>query len=80
MNPTNNLTSGTAGGRELAQAAAWIQRLPAAMRRLTAALAAYRQRTREFDDLHKLSDRELWDLGLSRSDFTAIEKGVYRRP
>ena len=40
---------------------------------------ARRRRARELDDLYRLSDRELMDLGLSRSDFPAIERGIYRR-
>jgi len=42
-------------------------------------LAVRRRRAREIRELHGLSDRELQDLGLSRADFDAIEKGVYRR-
>jgi uncharacterized protein YjiS (DUF1127 family) len=35
--------------------------------------------TRGLEDLYRMTDRELWDLGLSRSDFPAIEDGTYRR-
>jgi uncharacterized protein YjiS (DUF1127 family) len=38
-----------------------------------------RTRARELRELYRCSDRELWDIGLSRSDFLAIEKGTYSR-
>ncbi len=44
-----------------------------------AALAAARRRARELQDLAMFTDRDLWDVGLSRSDLMAIEKGIYRR-
>ncbi len=47
--------------------------------RQVSALQARRQRARELHDLAMFSDRDLWDVGLSRSDLMAIEKGVYRR-
>lgn len=47
--------------------------------RTVAAVQAKRQRARELHDLAMFSDRDLWDVGLSRSDLMAIEKGVYRR-
>ena len=45
-------------------------------------LAAFAERLRhaqEMADLAKYSDRELWDLGLSRSDLMAVERGIYTR-
>ncbi len=36
-------------------------------------------RAREMRELNRCSDRELWDMGLSRSDLLSIEAGVYRR-
>jgi uncharacterized protein YjiS (DUF1127 family) len=30
-------------------------------------------------ELYRLGDRELWDLGLSRSDLLRIENGSYSR-
>jgi uncharacterized protein YjiS (DUF1127 family) len=38
-----------------------------------------RAQARELEDLYRFSDRELWDIGLSRSDFLSIEQGTYRR-
>ncbi len=48
-------------------------------RRVSMFLKQRRTRARELRELHRFSDRELWDLGLSRSDIHAIENGVYRR-
>ena len=47
--------------------------------RLGSAWAARRKRARELRDLYRFSDRELWDVGLSRSDLPAIADGTYRR-
>ena len=38
-----------------------------------------RRRAREIRDLMGFTDRDLWDVGLSRSDLIALEKGCYRR-
>lgn len=38
-----------------------------------------RQRAREIRELARFTDRDLWDVGLSRSDLMALEKGNYRR-
>jgi uncharacterized protein YjiS (DUF1127 family) len=46
---------------------------------LLARLEQRRARARELRELYRCSDRELWDIGLSRSDFLAIEKGTYSR-
>jgi uncharacterized protein YjiS (DUF1127 family) len=40
---------------------------------------ARRTAHREMQELYGFSDRELWDVGLSRSDIMAIEKGTYRK-
>jgi uncharacterized protein YjiS (DUF1127 family) len=40
---------------------------------------ARRRRSRELNELFAFDERELRDLGLSRSDFVAIENGTYRR-
>lgn len=47
--------------------------------RRLAAIAARHRHAREMADLAKFSDRELWDLGLSRSDLMSVERGLYRR-
>ena len=41
--------------------------------------AAQRRRRRDAAVLLSFSDRELWDLGLSRSDIPRIVDGTYRR-
>jgi uncharacterized protein YjiS (DUF1127 family) len=46
---------------------------------MTAFWAARRHGARQAEVLHAFSDRELWDLGLSRSDIPGIIKGTYRR-
>jgi uncharacterized protein YjiS (DUF1127 family) len=47
--------------------------------RLVASVAAKRARNREMRALYRLGDRELWDLGLSRSDLLRVENGSYHR-
>jgi uncharacterized protein YjiS (DUF1127 family) len=49
------------------------------LRAVGAFFVAHRQRTRQLQELHRFSDRELWDVGLSRSDISAIESRNYRR-
>jgi uncharacterized protein YjiS (DUF1127 family) len=39
----------------------------------------HRRREREAQALRALSDRDLWDLGLSRSDLPRVLDGTYRR-
>ncbi len=40
---------------------------------------ARRRRARELNELFAFDERELRDLGLSRSDFMSIENGTYHR-
>lgn len=47
--------------------------------RRLAAFSQRRRHAREMADLATYSDRELWDLGLSRSDLMSVERGTYRR-
>jgi uncharacterized protein YjiS (DUF1127 family) len=51
----------------------------ALLRRVADAWHARRQHARELDELYRFTDRDLADLGLSKSDLPAIEKGTYRR-
>jgi hypothetical protein len=60
-------------------AGTWLLQLSAWMHHLPGALSARRTRARELRELYNCSDRELWDMGLSRSDFLAIEDGIYKR-
>jgi uncharacterized protein YjiS (DUF1127 family) len=57
----------------------WPSRLLAILVRLGTSWLARRKRAREFQVLQTFSDRELWDLGLGRSDLHAIINGTYRR-
>lgn len=49
------------------------------VQRLTARFAAYLARRRELHELAMMSDRDLRDLAITRSDFPAIEAGTFRR-
>jgi uncharacterized protein YjiS (DUF1127 family) len=63
----------------VATARAWLARLQARLGRLDASWRVRRQRSRKVQELAAFSDRELWDLGLGRSDLQAIANGTYRR-
>ena len=66
--------------RQAIQAASvWLSRLPAGLGRMAAFWAARRRRVQEAEILHGFNDRDLWDLGLSRSDIPGIINGMYRR-
>jgi uncharacterized protein YjiS (DUF1127 family) len=56
-------------------ASAWLAWLRAGLGRLSAFWMARRQRSRDIQALAAFSDRELWDLGLGRSDLQAIING-----
>ena len=47
--------------------------------RIVARWQAHRRHARELRELYALDERELRDLGLSRSDFICIRDGTYRR-
>jgi uncharacterized protein YjiS (DUF1127 family) len=51
----------------------------AAVRRYLARAAITRRYHRDAAQLSRFSDRDLWDLGLSRSDLPSIADGSYRR-
>lgn len=51
----------------------------APIRRVLHAWAERRANARQLRDLAAFSDRELWDVGLSRGDLLAVEKGTFRR-
>jgi uncharacterized protein YjiS (DUF1127 family) len=61
------------------EARLWLSWLHVRLDNLRGARAVRRKRARELRELYRLSDRELLDMGLSRSDFPAIAKGTYRR-
>jgi uncharacterized protein YjiS (DUF1127 family) len=47
--------------------------------RAVATWQARRRRAQELSELFSFNERELRDLGLSRSDFMSIENGTYHR-
>jgi len=63
----------------LQDAGVWLSRLKAGLRSILAARAARRRRAQEMQTLYSFTDRELWDLGLGRSDLPGIMNGTYRR-
>jgi len=69
--PSHQQAAGFAGAR--------LSRLQTGLHRAAALWAAYRRRGQDRAVLNSLSDRELWDLGLSRSDIPSVIDGSYRR-
>jgi uncharacterized protein YjiS (DUF1127 family) len=61
------------------EALLWLAWLRRRLDHFAAAWAVRRKRAREMRDLYRFSDRELWDVGLSRADLPAIARGRYRR-
>ena len=61
------------------EAILWLSWLRARLDSLGAAWADRRKRAREIRELYRFNERELWDLGLRRSDQAAIANGTYRR-
>ena len=57
----------------------WLSQIVARLHHLRDVWAQRRARVREMQELNRCSDRELWDMGLSRSDLQSIEAGVFRR-
>lgn len=80
MNASNNVYSiagdRTKIGRDVDS---WLGRTFARLHDLRAGWMARRARRRELWDLYRLSDRDLWDMGLHRSDIPAIQDGTFRR-
>jgi uncharacterized protein YjiS (DUF1127 family) len=54
-------------------------RLSSLFHRLRASWAERRAVERQMQELYRSSDRELWDMGLSRSDLPEIARGTYRQ-
>jgi uncharacterized protein YjiS (DUF1127 family) len=57
----------------------WLAQLQTAFQRVRTAWLIRRRRQRDAQMLHAFSDREFWDVGLSRSDISSIVRGTYRR-
>lgn len=49
------------------------------LRRTISAWATRRRWAREVETLHAFSDKELWDIGLGRSDLMSISNGTFSR-
>jgi uncharacterized protein YjiS (DUF1127 family) len=56
-----------------------LSAMRAGLHRLSASWIKRRTRAREMRELYRFTDRDLWDVGLSRSDVWSIERGTYRR-
>jgi uncharacterized protein YjiS (DUF1127 family) len=63
----------------LSGAIIFLTRVEKQFGRIGASWTAYRRRQREAQQLSAFSDRELWDLGLGRSDLRRIADGSFRR-
>jgi uncharacterized protein YjiS (DUF1127 family) len=57
----------------------WLSQITERLQHLRATWADRRARAREMQDLYRCSDRELQDMGLSRSDLLTINNGTFRR-
>jgi uncharacterized protein YjiS (DUF1127 family) len=53
--------------------------LQTGLARFAAWRAARRQQSRLLRELSESTDRQLWDMGLSRADIPAVVRGAYRR-
>jgi uncharacterized protein YjiS (DUF1127 family) len=79
MNTSNNISITAGGQRSAGDVGTWMPAFVGRLHRLGAYLAERRARRLELEDLYRFSDRELWDVGLSRSDILSIERGTFRR-
>ena len=80
MNISENMRLSAEGQMPIMRVAgAWRAWLQARLGRFGASWKARWQRARGIQELAAFSDRELWDLGLGRSDLQAIINGTYHR-
>jgi uncharacterized protein YjiS (DUF1127 family) len=80
MNISDDAQLIAAGAQPIVSTArTWRTRLQAGLGRFGASWRTHRRRSREVQELAAFSDRELWDLGLGRSDLQAIANRTYRR-
>ena len=69
-----------AGHHQIAQAAGiWIVKMNAWLGGVGSRLAGWRKRGDEMAELRGLNDRDLADIGLSRADMYAIQRGIWNR-
>lgn len=76
MNSSSNTYLFDATVQTARPAGMWLSRL---FQRLRNSVAERRTLERQMQELYRSSDRELWDMGLSRSDLAEIAKGSYRK-
>jgi uncharacterized protein YjiS (DUF1127 family) len=79
MSLSNNISIISSGQRNAGDVGTWMSAVVGRLHRFGAYLAERRARSLEMDELSRLSDRELRDIGLSRSDTMSIEKATFRR-
>jgi uncharacterized protein YjiS (DUF1127 family) len=80
MNLSNDTYPISGGQAKIAgDVGTWLSSAFARLHKLGAWWAERRAKHNEMQELYAFSDRELWDVGLSRSDLMAIEKGTYRK-
>jgi uncharacterized protein YjiS (DUF1127 family) len=76
MNLSNN-TYAISGGHHATWP--WLSQIASRLHHMREIWVERRARAREMQDLYRCSGRELWDMGLSRSDLLSIENGSFRR-
>jgi uncharacterized protein YjiS (DUF1127 family) len=76
MNPSNNTYVISDTRQTSRPLGVWVSMW---YQRLRASWLQRRAVARQMQELYRSSDRELWDMGLSRSDLREIRKGTYRR-
>lgn len=75
LSPTAGYLSGHAGRTS----GSWLAQVRAALRTFRENWAVRARNRRDAAQLEQFSDRELWDLGMSRSDIPYVARGIYRR-
>lgn len=75
LSPTAGYLSGHAGHTS----GSWFGQLRSAWRAFRKDWAERARHRQDAAQLEQFSDRELWDLGLSRSDIPSVARGIYRR-
>ena len=57
----------------------WLSLITSRLHQMRVSAADRRVRAREMQDLYRCDDRDLRDMGLSRSDLLAVQKGTFHR-